>query len=130
MIDWFIDTFLGVWGRAAVDFYTAYALPINAVIVAYGALLLFWHRRLRVYRDAAVAQVGGILAGRKLPKHPGALHDQVAKRIDWQKIAAVGPGTLVTGRWRLWPSRVSAASLPRLLPIAELCRDAAALPSR
>jgi hypothetical protein len=126
VIDWFIDTFLGVWGRAAVDFYASYALPINTVIVAYGALLLFWHRRLRPYRDAAVAQVGGILAGRKLPKHPGELHDQVAKRIDWQRVAAVGPGTLVTGRWRLWPTRVSAASLPRLLPIAELCRDAAA----
>ncbi|HWM35156.1 MAG TPA: hypothetical protein VNR36_13090 [Pseudolysinimonas sp.] len=126
MIDWFIDTFLGVWGRAIVDFYAANALPINSVIVVYGAILLVWHRRLRPYRDAAVAQVGGILAGRTLPKHPGELHEQVAKRIDWSRVAEVGPGRLVAGRWRLWPSRATATTLPRLLPIAELCRDAAA----
>lgn len=125
MIDWFIDTFLGVWGRAIVDFYAANALPINSVVVIYGAILLVWHRRLRPYRDAAVAQVGGILAGRKLPKHPGELHEQVAQRIDWNRVAEVGPGRWVAGRWRLWPSRATATTLPRLLPIAELCRDAA-----
>jgi hypothetical protein len=127
VIDWFIDTFLGVWGRAVVDFYGTYALPINSVIVVYGAALLWWHRRLRPYRDAAVQQVRGILAGRKTPKRAGELHAQVAARIDWEKVSALGPGRLVAGRWRLWPTRVSAASLPRLLPISELCRDAEAV---
>lgn len=127
MIDWFIDTFLGVWGRAVVDFYSTYALPINSVIVVYGAALLWWHRRLRPYRAAAVQQVGGILAGRKASKRPGELHAQVAARIDWERVSEVGPGRLVAGRWRLWPTRVSAGSLPRLLPISELCRDADAV---
>ncbi|MEZ5190237.1 MAG: hypothetical protein R2717_04700 [Schumannella sp.] len=125
MIDWFIDTFLGVWGRAAVDFYAANALPINIVVVAYGAVLVFWHRRLRPYREAALEQVRRIL-GREKGGRPGELHERVASRIDWEQIAAVGPGRLVAGRWRLWPVRASAASLPRLLPVSELCRDARA----
>jgi len=125
VIDWFIDTFLGVWGRAAVDFYAANALPINLVVVAYGVLLVTWHRRLRPYRDAAVEQAGRILArgGSKQGTH---VHDRVSAGIDWERVAAVGPGRLVAGRWRLWPIRASATSLPPLLPIAELCRDAEA----
>lgn len=124
MIDWFIDTFLGVWGRAVVDFYGTYALPINSVIVAYGAILLYWHRRLRPYRDAAVRQVGGLLTGARRTKPDGRLYADVARKLDWEQVAAVGPGRLVAGRWRLWPTRASTESLPRLLPVAELCRDA------
>ena len=124
MIDWFIDTFLGVWGRAAVDFYSAYALPINLAVVAYGAALLVWHRRLKPYREAAVAQVRGILAKPRAQHDPSRVQAHVAKRIDWDAVAAVGPGRLVTGRWRLWPNRASATALPKLLPISELCRDA------
>jgi hypothetical protein len=125
MTDWLVDTMLGEWGRAVLAFYSANALPINLVIVAYGAVLLLLHRRLAPYRAVAVEEARRALAGRRVPSRTGPLHEQVASAIDWERVAAVGPGRLVVGRWRLWPTRVSAASLPRLLPIGELCRDAA-----
>jgi hypothetical protein len=124
--DWFIDTFLGVWGRAAVDFYGAYAVPINSVVVAYGAALVYWHRRLSPYRAAAVDQTRRLIGTSRAHTDDRVLQQRVAAGLDWDKVAAVGPGRLISGRWRLWPARASAASLPKLLPVAELCRDARA----
>jgi hypothetical protein len=124
VIDWLVDTLLGSWGRPVVDFYSRYSLPINAVIVAYGALLLFLHLRLRPYRAAAIAQVAGILPTARSKARGRALDTVVAARIDWALVAAAGGGRWVAGRWRLWPVRVSASTLPALLPVAELIRDA------
>jgi hypothetical protein len=126
MIDWFIDTFLGVWGRAAVDFYGTYALPINSAVVIYGAALVVWHRRLNPYRAAAVEQARRLIGTSRARPDDRILQQRVAAAFDWEQVAALGQGRLVAGRWRLWPARASAESLPKLLPIAELCRDARA----
>lgn len=125
MIDWVIDNLLGNWGRPVVDFYVTYALPINIVVVAYGALLVWLHVRLRPYRAAAVAEARGIIAGLGKPPTGHALAEFVGKRFDWKPVLAVGEGRLVAGRWKLWPTRITAESVPRLLPMAELVRDAA-----
>lgn len=126
MIDWILNNAFGTWGRGLFDFYFDNSLPINIVVIAYGVVLVFWHVRLRPYRRAAVEQVAGIMAAAgSLPQALGARHAFVEKRMDWSAINAVGPGALVAGRWGLWPRRVSEDSLKAMLPLAELCRDAA-----
>lgn len=125
MIDWVVDHLLGSWGRVVVDAAVANALPLSIVVIAYGAVLLVGHRRLRPYQEAAIGQVARILPTVR-GTSGAALHEAVGRRLDWDRVAAVGPGRYVVGRWRLWPSRASAETLPKLLPLAELCRDAAA----
>ncbi|MBX3098465.1 MAG: hypothetical protein KF761_02705 [Salinibacterium sp.] len=126
MIDWIIDNLFGSWGRVVLDFYIANALIINSVVVLYGVLLVALNLRLKPYRAAAVAQVRRIVSAAGSPPRGTALPAFVEKRFDWSEVAAIGPGRMVVGRWRLWPSRVTPESLKRHLPMTELCRDALA----
>ena len=97
MIDWFIDTFLGVWGRAAVDFYGTYALPINSAVVIYGTALVVWHRRLNPYRAAAVEQARRLIGTSRARPDDRMLQQRVAAAFDWEQVAALGQGRLVAG---------------------------------
>jgi len=134
MIDWIIDNLFGSWGRPAVEFYLEYALPINLVVVVYGVALVVWHLRLRPYRRAAVREVARVLWSLDLVRRsPGQAarspHVRAAllARLDWTNVTReTGEGALVAGRWGLWPRRASAATLPGLLPLDELVRDALA----
>ncbi len=132
MIEWFTEHGLGAWGRWLLDLYRDNALVINLVVVAYGVVLVVWHVRLRPYRRAALEQAMEIIdavegraaqRGRR-PREEPQLQAEIAKRMDWPRIAAIGERRLVAGRWGLWPRRVTAESLPQIIPIRDLCRDA------
>lgn len=134
MIDWIIDNLFGSWGRPVVDFYVQYALPINLLVVAYGTALVVWHLRLRPYRRAAVREVARILSGLDIVRRSPAtaarspqVRSALVARLDWTAVVReAGDGSLVAGRWGLWPRRATASSLPALLPLEELTRDALA----
>src|SRR5690606_3515224 len=118
---WIIDNILGSWGRPAVEFYLDYSLPINSVVVAYGIALVFWHVRLRPYRRAAIREAARIIGRadvqRKASAHPSSFQSALKANLDWNAIVLeVGEGSLVAGRWGLWPRRASSASMPRLIP--------------
>lgn len=134
MSDWVVDNLFGSWGRPVLDFYLQYSLPINLVVVAYGVALLVWHLRLRPYRRVAVREASRILwsldAVRRAPASAARspqVRAALAGRLDWTAIVReAGEGGLAAGRWGLWPRRVTADSLPRLLSLDELTRDALA----
>lgn len=126
MIDWIIDNAFGAWGRGVMDFYLNNSLPINIVVIAYGAFLIYLHVRVRPFRRAAINQVSQILAAAGKPGTGPKLHAFVARKLNWSNIAAVGEGTLIASRWGLWPVRATAEQLEKILPISELCRDATA----
>lgn len=128
MIEWARDHLFGQWGPAIADLYGAHALPVNLVVVAYGVALVILHRRLRPYRAEAVRQVQHALRGRPAPVDRAA-RERIGDRVDWDAVAAIRPDALVVGRWHLWPRRASADTLRRMMPLDELCRDAADTPS-
>ncbi len=126
MIDWLINNAFGTWGRGLMDFYITYSLPINIVVVAYGAFLLYLHTRIRPFRRAAIDQTLTIISkGRNLGT--GYKLDEFVKgKLDWSAVAAIGEGALIAGRWGLWPIRATPERLQKSLPVSELCRDALA----
>lgn len=134
MSDWVIDNLFGSWGRPVLDFYVQYSLPINLVVIAYGVALLVWHLRLRPYRRAAVSAASKILWGLDAVRREPAsaarspkVRAKLAERLDWEAIVRdTGEGALAAGRWGLWPRRVTADSLPRMITLDELARDAIA----
>lgn len=127
MIDWILDNAFGSWGGWLFEFYFANALPINIIIIVYGALLVYWHVALRPYRRTAIAEVTRILSTAGKPGTGHKLYAYVAPKINWEKIAATGEGKLVAGRWGLWPVKVTADRLRAIMPVSELCKDAIAL---
>jgi len=124
MIDWLINNAFGTWGPGLLDFYITYSLPVNIVVVAYGAFLMYLHLRVRPFRRSAVDQTRTIIAKAGNIGTGHNLHTFVSRKIDWSAIAAAGGSTLIAGRWGLWPVRATAERLQKVLPIAELCRDA------
>lgn len=126
MIDWIIDNAFGTWGRSVMDFYLSNSLPINIVVLAYGAFLVYLHLRVRPFRRAATDQVGKIISTAGNPGSGPKLHAFVDRRIDWSAIAAVDEGAIIAGRWGLWPIRATEERLKKVLPVSELCRDAIA----
>jgi len=123
MIEWVRNNLFGTWGPAVYDFYSANALPINVLVVTYGVLLLVLHRRLRIYRDAAIQQTAVILQDRPPKNKRRALTAFVSSQLDWEAVAASAGHGLVVGRWQLWPRRATPQSLQRMIPVDELCRD-------
>lgn len=126
MIDWILDNAFGSWGGGLFDFYFANALPINLVVIAYGVALAYWHLALRPYRRAAIDQVSRIISSAGKPGSGPKLYAYVGPKIKWEQVASVGVGKLVAGRWGLWPVKVTAERLRKILPVSELCRDAIA----
>lgn len=131
MIDWIVDNLLGSWGRPVVDFSLEFAVPITVVVVAYGVVLTFWHLRLRPFRVVAVREASRIVGRadvqRKATVNPSSVRSALATNLDWGAIAReVGEGTLVAGRWGLWPRRATPETLASLIPVDELARDAVA----
>ena len=126
MIDWIIDNAFGTWGRGVMDFYLTNSLPINIVVIAYGAFLVYLHLRVRPFRRAAIDQTTHIISAAGKPGSGPKLYAFVSRKLDWPAIAAVGEGALIAGRWGLWPVRATAERLQKILPVSELCRDAIA----
>ncbi len=126
MTEWVVDTLLGEWGQDVLAGYRANAVLINLVILGYGALLVYGHQRLGRYRAEVVRQVETLSSRpgtRRTVRTAEALERLVGDRIDWTAVAAVAPGRLVVGKWRLWPVRATAERLPRLIPLPEVTRD-------
>lgn len=126
MIDWLINNAFGTWGPGLLDFYIANSLPINILVIAYGAFLIYLHVRVRPFRRNAVDQARTIIAKAGDIGTGHNLHTLVGRKMDWSAVAAVGEGSLIAGRWGLWPVRATADRLQKVLPIGEVCRDALA----
>lgn len=126
MIDWMINNAFGTWGRGIMDFYLNYSLPINIVVIAYGAFLVYLHLRIRPFRRAAIDQTRKIISTAGNPGSGHKLYAFVSRKLDWSTIVAVGEGALIAGRWGLWPIRATAERLQKIMPVSELCRDAIA----
>ncbi len=126
MIDWILNNAFGSWGGWLFDFYFANALPINIAVIAYGVVLAYWHVALRPYRRVAIDQVARIISAAGKPGTGLKLYAYVEPKINWEKVAAVGVGKLVAGRWGLWPVKATAERLRKIMPVSELCKDAIA----
>lgn len=126
MIDWVIDNAFGVWGRAIMNFYLEYAVPINSVVVCYGVFLVFLHLKTRSFRFAATDEAKRIISGYGNPVAGPKLYTYVAERMKWDKVFESGKANLIAGRWGLWPIKATADNLKKVLPVSELCRDALA----
>lgn len=124
MIDWIINNAFGTWGRGIMDFYLSNSLPINVVVVGYGVFLTYLHLRLRPFRQAAIDQTMNIISSAGKRGSGPKLYTYVARKLDWSAVVAVGEGTLITGRWGLWPVRATTERLQQVIPVEELCRDA------
>jgi hypothetical protein len=120
--------FEGLMGSAFVQvlrFYERYSLPINAVIVAYGFVMVFsWSNLVYIRRRLVSAIVD------QMRQHSDLGPDVKPKRvlkeitIPWQEALAHARFPLVAKQVAFWPRRCTLDTVQTLLPEEDLAREA------
>jgi hypothetical protein len=114
MIRAFLQLALGTIGRALLNLYRTYSLPINSIVVAYGILTLYAHNNLRAVIREMEAMMLDVASGLGEKPDPHHLLSQFSQR--WR--AEQGERRLfLPNRLDLWFGSVATAELIGLLLI-------------
>ncbi len=123
--------FESLMGSAFVQvlrFYEQYSLPINAIIVVYGFMMVFsWSNLVYIRKKLVTAMVD------QMRQHPDLGPDVKPKRvlkeiaIPWQETLAHARFPLVAKQVAFWPRRCTIDTVQALLPEEDLAREALAM---
>ena len=125
MPDW-IQYLSGQWGAALLNFYTANALWINLLVLAYGAWVVLSWINLKNIRKALILDLIDQLRSRA---DPAAGEDGQKKGapdlvIPWEKVVGRGGFPFIAKQSGLLPRRVSIKNVQAMLPDKYLFADA------
>ncbi len=114
MIRAFLQLALGTFGRALLDLYRTYSLPINSIVVAYGIVTIYAHNNLRAVIREMEAMMVDVASGLGDKPDPHHVLSQFSQR--WR--AEQGERRLfLPSRLDLWFGSVTTAELIGLLLI-------------
>jgi hypothetical protein len=125
MIRVILEGLLGRWGTALLNFYDAYSLYINLLIVLYGGLVVFSWINLKNIRQRLVVAILEQL--QSIPDlNPDSSPRWILARIKipWESALQQSRFPFVAQQTALWPRRASSDALQALLPADDLAVDA------
>lgn len=125
MIGPFIESMLGVWGRALLHYLQQNAAVVSLIAVAYGSFMLMcWVTMVRIYRYAVLKVASQIHVDPELSKKmkPRKLEQEI--EIPWQAAVEAARFPFVARQGALWPKRASASTLAALVEDREVIDDA------
>jgi hypothetical protein len=125
MIRVILEGLLGRWGTAILNFYDAYSLYINLVIVLYGGLVVYsWMNLKNIRRRLVVAILEQL---QNIPDlKPDSSPRWILGRIEipWESALQRSRFPFVAQQTALWPRRASSKVLQVLLPADDMAADA------
>ncbi len=125
MIRVILESTLGRWGTAVLNFYYAYSLYINLVIVLYGAVVVYSWINLKNIRRRLVTAIFD-----QLKRMPDLKPDSAPKwilgriAIPWESATQETRFPFVAQQTAFWPRRVSSEVLKALLPAEDMAAEA------
>ena len=126
MILVYIQAMLGTWGSAVLQFYMAYSLWINLLIVVYGIWIIFaWSNLKRIRHTLIWSLVSQInqQQPKPVPGKPGKKQEPDLD-IPWQSTVAGVRFPFVAKQFAFWPRYLSVDSIQQMLPAKDLITEA------
>ncbi len=118
ILDW-IQSTLGTWGSAVLQFYLANSLWINLIIVAYGAWILLSWTNLKRIRSALIWSLVSQLNGQQANAVTGK-QETVKPVVPWQSTVAQSRFPFISHHYAFLPRRLSVEAVQRMLPAEDL----------
>jgi hypothetical protein len=119
---------MGGMFRSVLYFYEAHALPLNAIVLVYGLVMLMaWLNLVRIYRYLVVAVAKQIHLNPNLSAKSSV--EKVAELIPipWEEAVKASRFPLIGSQAMLWPMLNSAAAVEKVIDREELLGHALAV---
>ena len=128
MIGLMVGVMLGSYGRSVLSYYEAHRVPLDAIILTYGLIMLVsWQNMLAMYRFMVVDVAKQIHLHPDLNGKSSVKKVAAAISVPWQEAARKARFPLVASQIALVPVPKSAAAIQRVVNSDQVIEHALAL---
>jgi hypothetical protein len=126
MILAWIQSALGPWGSAILQFYLSNSLWINLIIVIYGIWIIFsWSNLKRIRYNLIVSLVSQLNEHQaKISASKSGKKEEPELVVPWQSAIAQVRFPFIAHQMAFWPRRLSVESAQNMLPAVDLIAEA------